>query len=569
MKKVLFTIFVLLFSFVLLASCGEQNNDDNGGNNNNNNQNQQQGGGQDDAWEAEDVVTISGTTFTFDGEEHSATVTPKEGFTVEPDGKVRFSEVGEHTAKYVVIRNSDNSEKQITVKVKINAADDGGQDDDGQGQGGGQGGQQGDQGDQLALVFVHDDLETGTYLLHAWNDQGFAATITLELKNGKLEGKIAKDAEKGIVALLKSGETELGTDWANVEKQSGEIELGSGELSFSWNGESQGQGFVMLLGSQEIALTQGDEFEGFTQWVALGVEVAEESQIQLKDLSNGAVWTVTRLNSYSTDKISYDEGTETMTIQPGKFDFYFKFKFGEDEVYVGNASEGGEGEGGEGEGGDQVEASYSLVLNDVAVVVLTKNPEAENEFMALGVEIESDSVVKIKDNNNDAIWTFKNLDEASTSKISVSGEGEDRVMNIERGKYDFYFKFEMDNDTLYVGEANEGGEGEGGDTQPEAAYSLILNDEIICALTKNPAADNEYMALSIEVAASSVVKIKDNNNDAIWTFKNLDEASTDKISVSGEGEDRVMTIEPGKYDFYFKFVMDNDTLYVGEANNQE
>ena len=73
------------------------------------------------------------------------------------------------------------------------------------------------------------------------------------------------------------------------------------------------------------------------------------------------------------------------------------------------------------------------------------------------------------------------------------------------------------------------------------------------------------MALNVVVEAACQVQIRNNfDNNATWTFANLDEYSTDKITLV----DGVMTIQPGTFNFYFKFEFGNDTLYVGEQTKQ-
>ena len=84
-------------------------------------------------------------------------------------------------------------------------------------------------------------------------------------------------------------------------------------------------------------LTPGEEFEGFSQQVGLGLEINEGDNIKLYDGTNSASWAEDNLNPYSIAGC-FTASTDGITCNTsGTYDVYAKFKWEADEIYIGPA----------------------------------------------------------------------------------------------------------------------------------------------------------------------------------------------------------------------------------------
>jgi hypothetical protein len=101
---------------------------------------------------------------------------------------------------------------------------------------------------------------------------------------------------------------------------------------------------IRYLDQTKVKGVQGEQSEGFDQWVLQDVELHNGDQFQIYNYSTDAGWVV-NVNSYSfnSDPDSYiSKGTSYYTVlQDCTVDIYIKLKYEQDEIYFGLESGGG------------------------------------------------------------------------------------------------------------------------------------------------------------------------------------------------------------------------------------
>ena len=106
--------------------------------------------------------------------------------------------------------------------------------------------------------------------------------------------------------------------------------------------EAPTSGYALFITTAEgneyyFPLTPGEEFEGFSQHVGLGLTLNEGDLITLYDGTNSAHWAEDNLNPYSAEGC-FAASADGITVNTtGEYDVYAKFKFEQDEVYIGVA----------------------------------------------------------------------------------------------------------------------------------------------------------------------------------------------------------------------------------------
>ena len=517
--------------------------------------------------------------------------------------------------------------------------------------------------EDIDVVFTHDELAEGTYKLHAWNGSGLEVDVDLSLVAGKLEGKVSPEAEKGIVVLLKDGESEYGEEWANVEKQSQEIDLiGGQDLPFLWEGEGEptGEGFAILVGTQVVELELNEGQTEFTEYMALNVEITDEGVVFGKNLATNDVWAIKILSEGSSANAVFMVEDEEILLSPGFYDFYLKLINEADEVaildhltpvptvyvawydkeetsglneniisdlddalydafddfivllesFAGSVAESGAlinedgrmqvaiGWGknfkttggvdyserqdgikmGEAEGryvylldGEDENAlavynflltyeyvytapTFAIVVDDEEPVALTHNetpldPEFDEWFIE-GLLLDDVAQIQVKNLKTNVVWTVENVAAGSDADLDV----EDGVMTLPAGLWNVYFKFKFGEDQVYAAR-------QGGGEPIHAGYALLVGEQLV-ELTQNPEAENEYMALGVEVAEAGEIQAVDHGTEAQWFIVSLDDASTSMASQ--DPENHKITVSPGKFNFYLKLVNEADELYIEE-----
>jgi len=116
----------------------------------------------------------------------------------------------------------------------------------------------------------------------------------------------------------------------------------------------------MFAGSYGILVNGSDYHAGqenptpgdpsFQEYMVLGLDLKAGDFCQLYDNDNQASWVVP-LDGASTPNITMGDGKYNIN-KDGKYDFYIKLKYGQDQLYVGFSDEGGQGGGDTPGGGD-------------------------------------------------------------------------------------------------------------------------------------------------------------------------------------------------------------------------
>lgn len=201
---------------------------------------------------------------------------------------------------------------------------------------------------------------------------------------------------------------------------------------------------ILVNGNTYFAGTKVDEYEGFTQYLA-HVQVASGDQLQLCDAENDAQWAVA-LNTYSVPGFTLN-GDHYVASVTGCYDFYIKLKYGEDQLYIGNGSNCGSGE--PYNPAPPCAESFGLLV-DGQYIAGTKNPSpldpSFTEYSVLGLQLTAGQHVEIYDTCHQAAWVISNY--AATSYTFPIQNN--KYVVAEDGTYDFYLKFKMDADEIYV-----------------------------------------------------------------------------------------------------------------------
>lgn len=88
----------------------------------------------------------------------------------------------------------------------------------------------------------------------------------------------------------------------------------------------------------QITLVGVEEFDGYTQYFGDDVELNVGDVIKLYDKKNNAEWAIQVLDPYGQyEKFTASADGITCNVA-GKYDFYVKFKFEDDKIYIGNES---------------------------------------------------------------------------------------------------------------------------------------------------------------------------------------------------------------------------------------
>ncbi|MBQ6978730.1 MAG: chitobiase/beta-hexosaminidase C-terminal domain-containing protein [Paludibacteraceae bacterium] len=175
------------------------------------------------------------------------------------------------------------------------------------------------------------------------------------------------------------------------------------------------------------------------------VALSAEDQCVLVNLGNGDTWTVP-LDGSSTNSISLSNGAYVAS-SAGCYDFWLKLSYGNDQLYVGTTTNCGEGE--EYIPTPACTESFGLLI-DGEYVEGTKNPSPLDpsfmEYQVLGVALTAGQHVQVYDTCNHAGWVITKYAETSY-EFAVDNN---QYVVAEDGTYDFYLKFKMGEDEIYV-----------------------------------------------------------------------------------------------------------------------
>ena len=183
---------------------------------------------------------------------------------------------------------------------------------------------------------------------------------------------------------------------------------------------------------------------GYEEYLAK-VQLTAGDHFVLCNKSNGDTWTVA-LDQYTVAGFSRNEtaGYYT-TTNTGCFHFYIKLKYNADQLYIGK----GNNDCGSGEPYTPKEPCESFgLLVDGEYVPGVKNAAQTEwlEYMITGLQLQKGQLLQIYDSCNNAAWVITKY--ANTSYEFPIADGKYTVA--EDGTYDFYIKFIMDNDEVYI-----------------------------------------------------------------------------------------------------------------------
>ena len=177
------------------------------------------------------------------------------------------------------------------------------------------------------------------------------------------------------------------------------------------------------------------------------VQLTAGDHFALCNATSGDTWTV-ELDEWSVAGFSRNEAAGYYTtVSTGCFNFYIKLKFGQDQLYIGFGTEGECGDGVPYQPKDPCSESFGLLVDSVYIPGVKNTLQTEwTEYMVLGVQLQEGQYVQIYDTCNHTAWIINKY--AETSYQFPIEDGKYKVA--ETGTYDFYLKFVMGNDEMYV-----------------------------------------------------------------------------------------------------------------------
>lgn len=195
----------------------------------------------------------------------------------------------------------------------------------------------------------------------------------------------------------------------------------------------------------------------FTEYMCLGVPLKSGDALQLYDEDNKKAWVVT-LDAASTTKITLN-GNKYACKNDGCYDFYIKLKYGNDQLYIGDAAAGCTDWGKDIEGGggsDCQDGPYGVIVSrkdSVATfpAVATGEPDTEGrvQYMAQ-VKLMMGDTCRLINLSCDARWMV-DLDPYGAYTEFQGGKEKGYIIANTTGCYDFYIKLKADDDILYIG----------------------------------------------------------------------------------------------------------------------
>jgi len=96
---------------------------------------------------------------------------------------------------------------------------------------------------------------------------------------------------------------------------------------------------VCVNGSTYYTTTQGEEYEGYTQYFVNGVSLVANDVLTVYDKDNATGWAITNLNQYSATGCFTTSTLGITCSTTGLYDIYVKMKYQADEIYIGTSSE--------------------------------------------------------------------------------------------------------------------------------------------------------------------------------------------------------------------------------------
>ena len=213
-------------------------------------------------------------------------------------------------------------------------------------------------------------------------------------------------------------------------------------------------------------------------------------------------------------------------------------------------------------------ASYGILVNGNMYYAGTKNanngdPSIE-EYMVLGLSLKSGDYCQLYNRESGDAWVIT-LDAYSTKTIALA----DGKYTISKDDcYDFYIKLKWGADQLYVG-GNAGckdlqGEDISGTTPtptcPES-YGLLIDGQFVaCTRNEKQLEWKEYTLRDVQLLKNQTIQLYDTCSKAAWVMQKFAPTSYEFPIKDG----KYIVPENGTYDFYLKFIYENDEVYIAK-----
>ncbi len=311
------------------------------------------------------------------------------------------------------------------------------------------------------------------------------------------------------------------------------------------------EGFKLVVGTKQILMEEAEPYEEYTQYKALGVDVAVGEEVSILDLKTGVAFTPA-LDEASCDSFKYEESKISCTKE-GKFDFYAKFKFEDDKLYIGESEVTFDGYSFLFDGEYYELEKQEIKPGDTCLAKYKRN----FEHVSAGKRIDF-----YGDVSDDHILLDKNI---CPSADDETNKVQNNLKPATKDGVDWTVLQTADNAALYLEVYKDGYSFwlQGGPELRTGFYIKVNGTEFIELVDSKETPEGfekQVQATEVALAANDTFVIYDAANDTDWV-PTLDEYSSENITVVDE---HYLVSAEGSYDFYLKLAFGKDMLYVGE-----
>ena len=249
--------------------------------------------------------------------------------------------------------------------------------------------------------------------------------------------------------------------------------------------------YIVVNGEAKFSLTLGEEFDGFTQYVAMGAQLNAGEHLELLNADESAKWCPKLSDAVEAAWFEMGDGYINVK-ESGAYDIYVKLKFGLDEIYIGK------------------ENVYTVKIGENEPVKMELNEEGKPE------DAEHQYAVSAALTKGDALVFYKNGTEI-TQIGPDAAEGNNAIGNYEDGIiiHNDYTP-EIGHNSIYLKTYTDGGYSiwAAGYEETPAVYTMTVGDSAPVTLElyndgKPEEAVNQYAASVSLVKDEQVVFYKD------------------------------------------------------------
>ncbi len=208
---------------------------------------------------------------------------------------------------------------------------------------------------------------------------------------------------------------------------------------------------------------------------------------------------------------------------------------------------------------------YGLQINGSKVVDAPKfgDPDSQGrvQYKASCVELAAGDKIKLINQSCGDTWMI-DIDPYGEYQKFDGGKDAGQLTCTTAGTYDFYIKLKANDDLVYIGPGDCGGES-GCEDGP---YGVIINNKTVVDAPLFGDEDTEgrtqYMASCVDLKAGDEVQLINKSCDAKWMV-DLDPYGHYENFSGGSSTNKLVCNVAGKYDFYIKLSMQaGDLVYV-------